>query len=41
MGDTAVESNETFFVNVNSVANATVADGQGLGTILDDDYDGY
>jgi cysteine-rich repeat protein len=41
MGDTAVESNETFFVNVNSVANATMADGQGLGTILDDDYDGY
>jgi uncharacterized protein (TIGR03437 family) len=36
-GDTAVEVNETFFVNVTSVSGATVADGQGQGTILNDD----
>jgi uncharacterized protein (TIGR03437 family) len=36
-GDTAVENNETFFVNVTNVAGATVADGQGVGTIQNDD----
>jgi hypothetical protein len=36
-GDTAAESNETFFVNLSSPSNATVTDGQGLGTIIDDD----
>lgn len=36
-GDTAVEPNETFFVNVTNVAGATVSDGQGLGTITNDD----
>lgn len=36
-GDTAQEPNETFFVNVTNVVGATVADGQGLGTILNDD----
>jgi uncharacterized protein (TIGR03437 family) len=36
-GDALVEANETFFVNVTSVANATVLDGQGQGTILNDD----
>ena len=36
-GDTLVESNETFFVNVTNVANATVSDGQGQGTIQNDD----
>jgi uncharacterized protein len=36
-GDTSVEPNETFFVNVTNVTNATVADGQGLGTITNDD----
>jgi len=36
-GDVAPETNETFFVNLSNPANATVADGQGLGTIADDD----
>ncbi|HEX8844854.1 MAG TPA: Calx-beta domain-containing protein [Pyrinomonadaceae bacterium] len=36
-GDTAVEPNETFFVNVTNVAGATVSDGQGTGTIQNDD----
>lgn len=37
MGDTAVEGTEQFFLNLSSPANATIADGQGLGTIVDDD----
>ncbi len=36
-GDTAIEPNETFFVNVTNVTGATVADGQGQGTISNDD----
>ncbi len=36
-GDTNVEPNETFFVNVTNVTGATVGDGQGLGTINNDD----
>jgi uncharacterized protein (TIGR03437 family) len=36
-GDTDVEPDETFFVNVTSVSSATVNDGQGLGTITNDD----
>ncbi|HVJ62234.1 MAG TPA: ExeM/NucH family extracellular endonuclease, partial [Tahibacter sp.] len=36
-GDTAPETNETFFVNVTSVTGATVTDGQGQGTIVNDD----
>jgi uncharacterized protein (TIGR03437 family) len=36
-GDALVEANETFFVNLTSVANATVLDGQGQGTIQNDD----
>ena len=36
-GDTLVEPNETFFVNVTNVSNATVSDGQGQGTIQNDD----
>ncbi len=37
-GDTSVESSETFFVNVTNVSGATPADGQGLGTIANDDF---
>jgi predicted extracellular nuclease len=37
-GDTNVEPNETFFVNVTNVTGATVTDGQGLGTITNDDF---
>jgi uncharacterized protein (TIGR03437 family) len=36
-GDTTVESDETFFVNVTNVSGATVTDGQGTGTIQNDD----
>jgi predicted extracellular nuclease len=37
-GDTAVEPNETFFINISNVTGATVTDGQGLGTITNDDF---
>jgi hypothetical protein len=36
-GDAVPEPNETFFVNLSSPTSATIADGQGLGTIIDDD----
>src|SRR5262249_41124728 len=37
-GDTLVEPNETFFVNItNASSNAAINDGQGLGTITNDD----
>jgi hypothetical protein len=37
IGDTVVEGTETFFVNLSNPVNATIADGQGVGTIVDDD----
>jgi uncharacterized protein with beta-barrel porin domain len=37
LGDTLNEPNETFVVNVSSVTGATVADAQGVGTIINDD----
>lgn len=36
-GDTAVEPDETFFVNLSSATNATIFDNQGIGTITNDD----
>jgi ribosomal protein L35AE/L33A/disulfide oxidoreductase YuzD len=36
-GDALNEPNETFFVNLTGASNAAVTDGQGLGTITDDD----
>lgn len=36
-GDTILEPNETFLVNLTESFGATVADGEGVGTILDDD----
>ena len=36
-GDKAREANETFFVNLSSAVNATIADAQGLGAITNDD----
>jgi len=36
-GDTTPEANETFFVNLSAPSGATIADGQGQGTISDDD----
>jgi hypothetical protein len=37
IGDTAVESNETFFINLSNPSNLTIADGQGAGIIVNDD----
>ncbi|MBS1797390.1 MAG: carboxypeptidase regulatory-like domain-containing protein [Acidobacteria bacterium] len=39
-GELTVEIDETFFVNLANPTNATIADGQGIGTILDDDNPG-
>ncbi len=36
-GDTAIEATESFFVGLHQQTNATIADGQGTGTILNDD----
>ncbi|MBX9802944.1 MAG: IPT/TIG domain-containing protein [Caulobacteraceae bacterium] len=36
-GDTTVETNEIYFVNVTNVTGAVVVDGQGVGTIVNDD----
>src|SRR5207249_4854876 len=36
-GDVLSESNETFFVNLSGSTNATIADGQGVGTITNDE----
>ena len=41
VGDTKVEADETFFVNLSNVSgNATITDGQGKGTIVNDDSGG-
>jgi hypothetical protein len=37
LGDTLDEPNETFFVNLSMPIGASIADGQGQGTIIDDD----
>jgi hypothetical protein len=37
LGDTLVESNETFFVDLSGASGATLADARGQGTIVDDD----
>ena len=37
LGDTAQEPDETFFVNLSGAVNATIADAQAVGTILNDD----
>src|SRR5262249_48875992 len=37
-GDTTIEANETFLVNVSNVTGAVVGDGQGVGAILNDDF---
>ncbi len=39
-GDVLDESNETFFVNLFNQTNTTIEDGQGIGTIVDDDATG-
>lgn len=40
-GDAKSEANETFTVNLSGQVNATVADGQGIGTITNDDVATY
>ncbi len=37
LGETLVEPNETFFVDLSKPSNATFADAQGQGTITNDD----
>lgn len=37
VGDTTVESNETFTVNLSGAVNATIGDASGTGTIVNDD----
>ncbi len=37
IGDTTLEPNETFFVNLSNATNAAITDGQGLGTIINDE----
>jgi hypothetical protein len=39
-GDQKFEPNETLFVNLSNPSNATIGDGQGLGTIINDDAQG-
>jgi hypothetical protein len=39
-GDTNLEPDETFLVNLSNPVNATITDGQGVGTILNDDVPG-
>ena len=36
-GDSTVEADEAFFVNVSNVSGTVLGDGQGVGTIVDDD----
>ena len=36
-GDTVAEPNETFFANVTNASGASIADGQAVGTIMNDD----
>ena len=37
VGDPNDETNETYFVNLSGATNATIADAQGLGTVINDD----
>ncbi len=37
ISDTTFEPNESFFVNLSAAVNATISDGQGTGTIVNDD----
>ena len=40
LGDTLVEGSETLLLNLTAVSGAAIADGQGLGTIIDNDSSG-
>ena len=41
LGDATVEANETFTITLGSPVNGVIADSQGVGTILNDDYSAY
>ena len=41
LGDGVYEADETFVVNLTGATGATVADGQGIGTIVNDDLAGF
>ena len=41
IGDRVYEADETFVVNLSGAVNATIADAQGVGTILNDDLAGF
>ncbi|HEX5862454.1 MAG TPA: Calx-beta domain-containing protein, partial [Nocardioides sp.] len=41
IGDLAVEGTEDFFVNLGAPSNATLTDGQGMGTIFNDDSSSF
>ncbi|MDB5324823.1 MAG: alkaline phosphatase, partial [Phycisphaerales bacterium] len=36
-GDTTIEANETFFLNLSGATGATISDNKGIGTIINDD----
>ena len=40
-GDTIVEADETFFLNLSDAKNALLVDNQGMATIINDDYGLY
>jgi len=37
IGDTVIEPDETFYIDLSAASNATISDGQGLGAIVNDD----
>ncbi|MBD2005985.1 MULTISPECIES: choice-of-anchor Y domain-containing protein [Cyanophyceae] len=41
VGELVSEANESFFVNLSNPINATIADNQGIGTIIDNDAAGF
>ncbi len=38
LGDTTIEPDETFYINLSTPANASISDTQGLATITNDDF---
>ena len=40
LGDKTVEGNEDFYLNVTPISGASIADGLGMATILEDDRKG-
>ena len=40
IGETAIETDESFFLNLGAASNATVGRSQAVGTIVNDDFSG-